>query len=177
VIFHDTPLPDVFVIEPQPIEDERGFFARTFAHDEFRKRGLRTSFAQCSVSYNRKAGTLRGMHFQRAPHEEAKLIRCTSGAIFDVALDLRRESPSYRRWFSVELTAENRRMIYVPEGVAHGLQTLADHSEVFYQISVPFEAAAAAGVRWDDPAFGITWPPADRRVISARDRSYPDFGG
>lgn len=175
--FCDTPLADVLVIEPERIEDERGFFARTFAHDEFARRGLRTSFAQCSVSYNRKAGTLRGMHLQKAPHEETKLIRCTRGAIFDVALDLRPGSASYRRWFAVELTAENRRMIYIPEGVAHGFQALTDDSEVFYQISVPFDAASATGVRWDDPAFEIEWPPAAARVISARDRSYPDFSG
>ena len=175
MIFRDTPLADVLVIEPERLEDERGFFARTFADDEFAQRGLRTSFPQCSISYNRQAGTIRGMHLQLPPHAEAKVVRCTAGAVFDVALDLRCGSPSYLRWFSVELTAENRRMMYIPEGVAHGFQTLVDDAELFYQISVPFEPAAAGGVRWDDPAFAIDWPPVAQRVISDRDQSFPDF--
>lgn len=177
MVFLETPLRNVLVIEPERLEDDRGFFARTFADDEFAARGLRTSFPQCSISYNRQAGTIRGLHLQRPPHEEAKLVRCTAGAVFDVALDLRPESPSYRRWFSVELTAKNGRMVYIPEGVAHGFQTLVDEAELLYQISVRFDPACATGVRWDDPSFGITWPRAGHRVISERDRSFLDFRG
>jgi dTDP-4-dehydrorhamnose 3,5-epimerase len=173
--FQPTPLWGVFVIDTQRLEDDRGFFARTFADAEFEQQGLRTTFPQCSISYNRKKGTLRGMHLQIAPHEEAKIVRCTAGAVFDVALDLRRDSPSFRQWFGVELSAENRRMVYIPEGVAHGYQTLADDSEVFYQISVAYEPASQRGVRWDDATFGIAWPLDAARLVSARDRSFPDF--
>ena len=176
MIFLDTSLPDVVVIEFERREDERGFFARTFSDEAFAARGLRTFFPECSISYNRRVGTLRGMHIQRSPQQEAKIVRCTAGAVFDVALDLRLASPSYGRWFSVELSATNRRAIYIPEGVAHGYQTLADDSELFYQISVRYAPELAHGVRWDDPAFGITWPPANPRIVSQRDRSFPDFG-
>lgn len=175
--FHPTPLPPAFVIEPERVEDDRGFFARTYGRDEFREHGLNPDLAQCSVSYNRLKHTLRGMHFQAEPHAEAKLVRCTAGAIFDVALDLRPDSPTRGFWFGVELTARNRLMLYLPEGFAHGFQTLEDDSEVFYQISTPFAPESARGVRWDDPAFGIAWPEAEARILSERDANYPDFGG
>jgi len=175
VIFLPTPLPDAFVIEPEVQRDERGFFARTFCAQDFARRGLCTSFAQCSISFNARAGTLRGMHYQAEPYAEAKLVRVTQGAVYDVILDLRPHSAAYRRWFAVELSAENRKMIYVPEGFAHGFQTLTDGAEVLYQNSTPYEPDAARGVRWDDPAFGIQWPAAAQRQLSDRDRHYPDF--
>jgi dTDP-4-dehydrorhamnose 3,5-epimerase len=158
------------------MEDERGFFARTFCRREFEARGLNPRLAQCSVSFNRRKGTLRGMHFQRAPHREAKLVRCTAGAIYDAIIDLRPASPTFLRHAGVELTAENRRALYVPEGFAHGFQTLADGTEVFYQMSEPYAPQAAAGVRWDDAAFGVRWP-LRVSVIAKRDEEYPDFRG
>ena len=164
-----------FLIDLEPHQDERGFFARSYCREEFASRGLNPSVAQCSVSFNRKKGTLRGMHYQSDPHEEAKLVRCTNGAIFDVIIDLRRDSPTFKRHFAAELTASNRRLLYVPEGFAHGFQTLADDTEVFYQISVPYHAASGRGVRWDDPAFRIPWPDVEARVISEKDRSYSLF--
>jgi dTDP-4-dehydrorhamnose 3,5-epimerase len=177
VIFTATELAGAWIVDPERLEDERGFFARTFDAGEFARRGLRSAFPQCSVSFNARAGTLRGMHFQAEPHAEAKLVRCTAGAVYDVIVDLRPESPTRLRWIGVELSAANRRALYVPEGCAHGFQTLADASEVFYQISVPHAAESARGVRWNDPAFGITWPAAERRTMSDRDCGYPDFGG
>lgn len=173
--FTRTPLPGVFLIEPEPMEDERGFFARTFCAQEFARHGLNPHLSQCSVSYNCRAGTLRGMHWQAEPHAEAKLIRCTQGAIYDVALDLRPYSPTFKRWFAAELSAVNRHMLYIPEGCAHGFQTLTDDCEVCYQISAPYVPEAAQGVRWDDAAFGIEWPLTTQRVISARDSGYMDF--
>jgi len=175
MIFTETPLAGTWVVEPERVQDERGFFARTFDADEFARRGMRTAFPQCSVSFNARAGTLRGMHYQAAPHEEAKLVRCTAGAVYDVVVDLRPGSPTRMRWFGVELSAGNHRALYVPEGFAHGFQTLVDGSEVFYQISARYHAASGRGVRWDDPAFGIRWPSAEVRVISDRDGAYPDF--
>lgn len=162
------------IIDIEPLADERGFFARTFCRDEFAAHGLRTDFVQCNTSFNRQRGTLRGMHFQRQPHAEAKLVRCTRGAIHDVIVDLRPESPGFRRWVAVELTAGNHRMLYVPEGCAHGFQTLADDSEVFYQMAAMYRPEAAAGVRWNDPAFAIRWPLPDP-IVSARDAGYGDF--
>lgn len=173
--FISTPLPDVFLIEPELIEDERGFFARTFCDREFARHGLNPHLSQCSVSYNPRAGTLRGMHWQAQPHAEAKLIHCTQGAIYDVALDLRPYSPTFKRWFATELSAKNHRLFYIPEGCAHGFQTLTEDCEVCYQISAPYVPEAARGVRWDDPAFGIEWPTATRRILSARDSAYPAF--
>jgi dTDP-4-dehydrorhamnose 3,5-epimerase len=164
----------VVVIELERHEDERGFFARSFCADEFAAHGLSACVAQCNISFNRRRGTVRGLHFQRPPRAEAKLVRCTAGAIYDVAVDLRSASPTFCRYVGVELTARNRRMLYVPPGFAHGFQTLADESEVFYQMSEPFTAEAADGVRWNDPAFAIAWP-LDVQVISERDRSFPDF--
>jgi dTDP-4-dehydrorhamnose 3,5-epimerase len=174
MIFAASPLPGAWVVKIEPRPDERGYFARTFAKDEFERRGLNPNVVQCSISFNPTKGTLRGMHYQADPHGECKLIRCTRGAIFDVLVDLRRDSPTFRRWFGVELTSENRTMLYAPVGVAHGLLTTADNSEVVYQISAPFVPDAARGVRWDDPAFAIKWP-SEVIVISERDRSYPDF--
>lgn len=172
--FSQLQIPDAFLIIPTRFEDERGFFARTFCRKEFGSLGLREEFVQCSISYNEVAGTLRGLHFQVAPHQEAKLVRCTSGEIFDVLLDLRPESPQFRRWIGLELSAQNRHMVYVPEGVAHGFISLTDNTEVLYQISTFYEPAAARGVRWNDPAFGIQWP-RHPRVLSVRDSTYPDF--
>lgn len=172
--FIETPLPGVWVIEPQRLEDERGFFARTWCRDEFAEHGLNPNFAQCSVSFNAKRGTLRGMHWQAAPHEEAKLIRCTMGAIYDVALDVRPTSATFKHWFAVELSAQNRTMLYVPEGCAHGFQTLEDNSEVFYQISAPYHAESARGARFDDAAFAIRWPlPVTE--ITKKDQSFPQW--
>jgi dTDP-4-dehydrorhamnose 3,5-epimerase len=174
VIFTETRLPGVLVVDPEPLGDERGFFARIWCSREWKARGLAPRMAQASISFNRKKGTLRGLHFQADPHAEAKLVRCTAGALHDVALDLRPDSPTFLDHVAVTLDAAGRRMIYVPEGVAHGFQTLADDTEVLYMISEFHDPASARGVRWDDAAFGITWPEDDR-IISARDRSYPDF--
>lgn len=176
MIFTPTDIPGAFVVEPEPVVDDRGFFARLYTPEEFAARGLNPAVAQTSVSHNRARGTVRGMHFQRPPHAEAKLVRCGAGAIFDVVVDLRPDSPAYRRWSGVELSAANRRMFYIPEGCAHGFQTLADASDVYYQISARFAPEAAGGVRFDDPAFGIRWP-AGVTCISDRDRTYPDFAG
>ncbi len=174
LIFTETRLKGAWIIEPEKLEDERGFFARTWCQREFTSRGLNPCLVQCSISFSPKKGTLRGMHFQIPPHEEAKLVRCTMGRIYDVIVDLRPDSPTFRRWIAAELTAENHKMLYAPEGFAHGFQTLADNTEVFYQMSEVYHAECARGVRWDDPAFCITWP-ADRRIISPRDAQHPDF--
>ena len=175
MIFVETKLKGAFVIELERIDDERGFFARTFCVNEFKGRGLNPGLAQCSISFNGKAGTLRGMHYQLPPHVECKLVRCTMGAIFDVIVDLRPESKTFRQWIAIELSAENRRSIYVPEGIAHGFQTLTNNSEVFYQISEFHHPECARGVRWDDEAFGIKWPSTEKPTISERDSHYPDY--
>jgi dTDP-4-dehydrorhamnose 3,5-epimerase len=177
MIFKETELAGAFVIEQELFEDARGFFARTWSEREFAAQGLNARLAECNLSFNRRKGTLRGMHFQRAPHAQAKLVRCTMGAIYDAIIDLRPDSPTFKSWFGVELTADNRRMLYVPEGFAHGFQTLADETEVFYQVSDVFAPELADGVRWDDPAFGVVWPDNDgaERIIIERDRQYPDF--
>jgi dTDP-4-dehydrorhamnose 3,5-epimerase len=177
--FEETPLAGAWVIEPERSEDERGFFARTFDAAEFARRGLDSRVVQSSTSYNRRAGTLRGMHYQADPHGEPKLIRCTRGAVFDVIVDLREDSATRLRWFGIELSEDNGRSLYVPIGLAHGFQTLADGSEVHYQIGHEYVPEAARGVRWDDPAFAIDWPaaPAGGRIISERDRSYSDYAG
>jgi len=167
-----TPLAGCYVVELERLEDERGFFARSFCQEEFRKHGLRPGIAQCNVSWNRRRGTLRGLHFQAAPHEEAKVVRCTRGAVWDVAVDLREGSATRLRSHAVELSAENRRALYVPEGFAHGFQTLADDSEILYQMSESYHPQLARGVRWDDPRLGIKWPLPDP-ILSERDRSYP----
>jgi dTDP-4-dehydrorhamnose 3,5-epimerase len=161
-------------MDPEPREDERGFFARTWCERECGERGMNLHVAQCNVSFNKKVGTLRGLHYQAAPFEEAKLVRCTHGSIYDVIVDLRPASPTFKRHLAVVLSAGNRRALYVPEGCAHGFQTLEDDTEVFYQMSAPYSADHARGVRWDDPAFGIEWPAAERNMAD-RDRAYPDF--
>ena len=175
--FQETILKGAFLIDLEPHEDERGFFARTFCVDEFQAHGLNARLVQCSISFNKSRGTLRGMHWQTEPHAEAKLIRVTRGAIFDAIIDLRRGSPTFMQHVTAELTADNHRMLYVPEGCAHGFQTLEDSSEVFYQMSAVFAPALAQGVRWNDPAFGIQWPEADPRILNERDAGFPDFGG
>jgi dTDP-4-dehydrorhamnose 3,5-epimerase len=172
--FVESKLAGAYVIEPERYSDDRGFFARTFCQREFEAHGLNPCVAQCSVSFNKRKGTLRGMHFQVAPHQEAKLVRCTMGSIFDVIIDVRPDSPTFKQYFSVVLSAENRTALYVPEGFAHGFQTLEDNSEVFYQISEFYVPECARGVRWNDPAFAIRWPD-DERIILDRDQSYPDF--
>jgi dTDP-4-dehydrorhamnose 3,5-epimerase len=172
--FVETKIRGAFLIDPERMEDERGFFARTWDPNELKARGLNPDLAQCSISLNKKKGTLRGMHYQAAPHEEAKVVRCTMGAIYDVILDLRPGSPSFKQWFSVELTAENRLQLYVPEGVAHGFQALTDNAEVSYQISEFFHPESSKGVRWDDPAFKIQWP-LPVTVLSRKDSSYPGW--
>lgn len=172
--FTETRLSGAYVIELERIEDARGYFARTFCRDEFQEHGLDPDVAQCNLSYSAERGTLRGMHFQRAPHEEAKLVHCTRGRIFDVIVDLRPESETYTDWNGRELDARDHRMVYVPEGFAHGFLTLEDDVEVLYQMSTSYAPDAATGVRWDDPAFGIQWP-GEVRVMSEKDRSWPDF--
>jgi dTDP-4-dehydrorhamnose 3,5-epimerase len=173
--FEPTPLAGAWMIDPRRVEDARGFFARTWCRREFEAHGLDATLAQCNVSFNRRAGVLRGMHYQVAPFAEVKLVRCTRGAIFDVIVDLRPDSPTFKRWFGAHLTEHNHRTIYIPAGFAHGFQTLADDTEVFYQMSEFYDAGSNRGVRWDDPAFGIVWPSAAERIISDRDRQYPDF--
>lgn len=173
--FHETPLPGVWLIEPELLGDERGWFARTFDRDEFRARGLNPEVVQCNASHNAQRHTLRGMHYQAEPHGESKLVRCVSGAIFDVALDLRRDSATYLAWHGVELSAENGHALYIPEGLAHGFQTLCDNSDVLYQMGRSYVPGAALGVRFDDPAFAIEWPEARERIVSERDAAYADF--
>ncbi|RMG13734.1 MAG: dTDP-4-dehydrorhamnose 3,5-epimerase [Planctomycetota bacterium] len=172
--FLPTRVPGAYLIEIEPRSDERGFFARTFCRREFAAHGLPTDYVQQSVSYNVRARTLRGLHYQAAPHLEPKIVRCTQGAVFDVIVDVRPDSEARGRWVGVELSAENRRALYVPGGVAHGFLTLAPDCEVFYQMAEYYHAESARGVRWNDPAFGIDWP-ATPEVISERDASYPDF--
>jgi dTDP-4-dehydrorhamnose 3,5-epimerase len=173
VRFTETKVAGAFLIEPEPIEDERGLFARTFCREEFEAHGLNPVVAQCNLSFNKSRGTLRGLHHQAAAHQEAKLVRCTRGAIWDVALDLRPGSPTYQAWFGAELSDANRASLYIPEGCAHGFLSLTDAAEVAYQMSAPYAPGAARGVRWDDPAFGIEWP-GEVLVINQRDASYPD---
>ncbi len=173
MIFTPTPIDGAWLVDPEPLADERGFFARTVCVEAFAERGLNGRFVQQSVSRNTRAGILRGMHIQYEPAGEDKLVRVTTGAIFDAILDLRPYSPSYRQWFSVELSAQNQRALYIPKGVAHGFQTLTELSEVFYQMTVPFAPAHSGGVRWDDPEIGIAWPPCAARLISAKDLALP----
>ena len=174
MIFKETKLKGAYVIELEPLQDERGFFARSFCKREFEQHGLNPAIAQCNISYNKKKSALRGMHYQVAPYEEAKLVRCIRGAIYDVIIDLRPESLTFKQWIAVELTAENRKMLYIPEGFAHGFLTLEDDTEVFYQMSESYHPECARGVRWDDPAFQIKWP-MDKVILSDKDRAYKDF--
>ncbi len=174
MIFTETKLAGAFVIELERHTDERGFFARTFCQQEFEAHVLKTQVVQCNVSFNKRKGTLRGMHYQAAPFAEEKLVRCTSGSIYDVIIDLRRTSATFKQYFAVELSAENGRMLYIPEDFAHGFQTLQDDTEVFYQMAQRYSAEHARGVRWNDPAFGIEWPEGERIIIE-RDQNYPNF--
>jgi dTDP-4-dehydrorhamnose 3,5-epimerase len=172
--FSETKLRGVLEIELELKCDERGFFARSWCQKEFESQGLNPGLVQCNISFNTRRGTLRGMHYQAAPYAEAKLVRCTRGAIYDVVIDLRPQSPTFKQWTAAALTDQNRKMVYVPEGCAHGFLTLEDETEVFYQMSEFYNADSARGVRWDDPAFQIAWPEKIQ-VISERDRTYPGF--
>lgn len=174
LIFSETKLEGAYIIEPEKIEDERGFFARSWDSKVFEKKGLNSKLVQCSISYNKKKGTLRGPHYQIPPYEEDKLVRCTSGKIFDVIIDLRKESKTFKEWLSVELSKENYRMLYIPKGFAHGFQTLEDNTEIFYQISEFHMSEYYRGVRWDDPTFNIEWP-LKISVISKKDSSFELF--
>ena len=175
MIFSETPLPGVFLLDAEPFEDERGAFSRTFAEEEYASHGLNPRVSQCSMSWNKHKGTLRGMHFQHPPHAEAKTIRCTRGRVYAVALDLRPDSDTYCSWTPTELSADNRRALYVPELCAFGFQSLEPATEILYIMSHPYAPSHYTGVRWDDPAFGIEWPEAPDRTISEKDRTYPDF--
>ena len=175
MIFTETKLKGAYLVELEIFEDERGYFARSWSQREFEEQGLDARLVECNISFNKREGTLRGMHYQDTPHGQPKLVRCTRGAIYDVIVDLRPDSETFRQWVGVELTPYNGRMLYVPEKFAHGFQTLADNSEVFYQMATSYAPESAKGVRFDDPAFNIEWPHADERIIIARDREYPDF--
>jgi len=173
--FTETTVHGAYLIDAEPRTDERGFFARLWCRDEFAARGLSAEFVQCNDSFSARRGTLRGLHYQAAPHAEVKLVRCVRGRVFDVLVDLRRDSPTYTQWFGTELTAENRRMLYVPEGCAHGYLTLEDDSEVVYPVSQPYTPDAERGVRWNDPRFAIAWPPVDTLTLSPKDQQWPDY--
>ena len=172
MIFRPTRLRGCFVVIPEPHTDERGFFARTYSRADFEAAGLESTVSECSISYNERKGTLRGMHYQVAPHEEVKLVRCTKGRVFDVAVDLRRDSPTYRSWDSVILSAENRWSLFIPMGFAHGFLTLEAGTELTYQISNTYAPIGARGLRWDDPVLGIQWPAVGPMTISQRDRTW-----
>ena len=172
--FIETKLKGAFLIDPEFLADERGFFARTCCRKEFEQHGLNSDWVQCNISYNKRKGTLRGMHYQVDPYAETKLVRCTMGAIYDVIVDLRPDSKTYRQWIAAELSAENRKMIYIPQGFAHGFQTLVDNSEVFYQMSAFYAPECARALRWNDPQFEIRWPETER-TISQKDKMIEDF--
>ena len=172
--FKETKLQGAYIIEPEMLIDERGAFARTFCRKDFESHGLNGNISQCSISLNTRKYTLRGMHYQKKPCAEAKLVRCSRGVIYDVIVDLRYDSPTFKQWTSVEISAENRKMVYVPVGFAHGFQTLADDTEVIYQMSEFYSPSHADGFRWNDTSFKIKWP-SDNFVISSKDQSYPDF--
>lgn len=174
MIFTETKLKGAFIVELERLEDERGFFALSWSEQEFAERGLESRLVECNISVNKLKGTLRGMHYQEAPCGQAKVVRCTTGAIYDVIIDLRPSSETFKQWIAVELTASNRLMLYVPKDFAHGFQTLVDNTEVFYQMSSQYAPESARGVRWNDPAFNIDWP-ADERTMNPRDRERPDF--
>jgi dTDP-4-dehydrorhamnose 3,5-epimerase len=174
MIFKETAVKDAFVIEIEKRTDDRGFFARTWCKNEFEKHGLNTNLVQVNIAYNKKRGTLRGMHYQIAPYAETKLIRCTKGAIYDVIIDIRKNSSTYKQWIGVELTEDNYKMLYVPEGFAHGYLTIKDQTEVIYQVSQFYAPNSEQGIRWDDPSFNIKWPETDERIISEKDRNWTD---
>ena len=174
MIFVETPIPGAYVIEIEKHRDERGFFARSWCAREFADKGLDHQLVQCNVSFNTLKGTLRGLHYQLPPHAEVKLVRCTKGSLFDVIVDLRKDSPTFLKWFAIELTAANHRMLYIPKLFAHGFQTLDDDTEIFYQMTEFYEPAASKGLRWNDPRLGINWPDADR-AMSQKDQAYPNL--
>ena len=172
--FIETPLPGAYVIELDILEDDRGFFSRSWCKQEFKDHGLSSELVQCNISFNHNKNTLRGMHYQAKPYGEAKLVRCTRGAVYDVITDLRTDSPTFKNWYSVELTSTNHKMLYIPEDFAHGFLTLEDNTEVFYQMSEFYRPEYARGIRWDDPAFSIDWPSTGI-FMSNKDRDYSDF--
>lgn len=174
MIFNETAVCGVFVLELEKKHDERGYFARSWCRAEFEEHGLDSNLVQCNVSFNHRKGTLRGIHYQVHPHGESKLMRCTRGRLFDVALDLRPGSPTFLKWTGVELSPDNGKLFFIPKGCAHGFQTLEEGTEIFYQMSDLYVPEAARGVRWNDPLFGIRWPDEEHRVMSVRDRDYPD---
>ncbi|MCB0173716.1 MAG: dTDP-4-dehydrorhamnose 3,5-epimerase [Anaerolineae bacterium] len=174
MIFTETSLKDAYIVDIQKIEDQRGFFARGWCQNEFEAQGLVPRVAQVNISYSQREGTLRGMHYQKIPYAESKLVRCIKGAFYDVIIDLRPDSPTFKQWLGVELTADNYRMLYVPEGFAHGFQTLVDHTEAFYMVSQFYTPQAESGLRYDDPAFAIQWP-LEVEVISEKDKNWPDY--
>ncbi len=174
MLFKKTSLKDSYIIELELMEDERGFFARSFCQQEFEKNGLNPCIAQCNISYNKKKGTLRGMHYQEPPHKEAKLVSCMRGSFYDVIIDLRADSPTYRNWMAVELSATDYKILYVPEGFAHGFQTLEDETIIFYQLSEFYHPESSRGIGWDDTSFNIDWPISEP-ILSERDLSYPAF--
>lgn len=175
MIFEETKLNGAYVIHPEKVEDERGFFARAWCKKEFKQQGLLEELVQCNISYNKLRGTLRGMHYQMKPYEETKLVRCTAGAIYDVIIDIRPDSSTHKEWIGVELSAENRTMLYVPKGFAHGYLTLVDDAEVFYQVTEFYTPGVECGIRWNDPLFHILWPTAEKFAISEKDSSWPDY--
>ncbi len=177
MIYKETNLKGSFLIEIEPKEDERGFFARSFCREEFKNKGIDFKIVQSNISYNKKAGTLRGMHYQIVPYEESKIVSCVKGRIYDVIIDLREDSATYCKWTAIELNADNFLSIYIPEGFAHGFQTLEDDTVVSYQMSEYFHTGSSQGVRWNDPAFKVNWPMVNKRIISAKDRMHPDFTG
>lgn len=175
MIFTNTNIPGAYVIDHKPISDDRGFFARSFCKNEFLDQGINFSPVQANTGYSRIQGTMRGMHYQTGEHAESKLVRCIRGAVFDVIIDLRKESDSYMKWFGVELTAENRRMLYLPDGCAHGYQTLADDTEIYYLVSEFYTPGAEKGIRWNDPAFDIKWKKTRDLIVSDKDKSWSDY--
>lgn len=175
MLFTKTKLQDCLIIEPECFEDERGFFARAWSESDFAAHGLNVHFVEANFSFNQKKNTLRGMHYQSSPYEQGKLVRCTRGAIYDVAVDMRPSSPTYKQWVGLELSESNRLMLFIPGGFAHGFQTLVDNSEVFYEVTNTYAPANLHGIRWNDPAFNIEWPKAPELIMIPRDRDYPDF--
>ena len=173
--FLETSVTGAWLVELEPVVDHRGFFARVWSDDAFAARGLSTHFVQCNNAYSTRAGTLRGLHYQAQPFADAKLMRCIRGAVFDVIVDVRPDSPTYLQWFGVELSEDNRSLLYIPPGCAHGYQALCDNTEVLYPVSAPYTATAERGIRWNDPLFGIEWPHAAERYISDKDAGWPDF--
>lgn len=175
MVFTETKLKGAFIIDIEQIEDERGFFARSWCKEELDEYGLNSNLVQCNISFNKKKGTVRGMHYQIRPYEETKIVRCTKGAIYDVIIDLRPNSKTLNQWISVELTEKNRKMLYVPKGFAHGFQTLEDNTEIFYQMSEFYCSNYSKGIRWDDPHFNIKWPYEENRTISLKDRNWREY--